>query len=771
MIEIDLGDKFVSATIPSVFEKFWKPSLNASNVVFKLDTLKWISGLGVSVFLSWVKHLQYLGKQVRVDLQSGNDISAKSKEFEYRRGCLERLLFKWRLKEHLDEHILRFQGIQVSVNQSFGGNNNFTHAPIMEYNVLTFDKDFDQIFEHYFGKFSMQLRKSIARTSIDYFDSSFLSYSILKELYSNAILHSELSTSNSCYFLAGLNGKFSGNSDFVSKSRIEELGDLDRAFFTDGQKYFNRDYIELNFHDFGCGISKSLKEKYLSESTEELKSFFGNHYEKHIAQHLDSRIIEYSILLFTSRYEIDKKLEVHDYIPRGLFILKDIVKKYGGYFEITSGCGGVSLSFKESKTLISYSNANNSDLLFPGTNVRIVFPGQEVAKTERAKSEFVRAQTYTGSKVFKHINFLEEFSTAERIVMLNQPDSQIVRKNNITAQLFNQFFKKFKSVKAYEIVMIDLAGVEPNTIDFFNKFIFFVTHFPLSGNSSLMLFNCATFGLNDTVIFDNINSLRTKGYLPYPIPCVLIDGTVEWLGVPDKELGAIFTEIWKGNDKHEYWHEDITRFSSNHLSVDKISTRYKVTINLPSYFEICQEILRAIESVIKRELTNEGIQFYLLDDGFGKNYNNTVIEKEDTHFLSSNGKYLTKYISFSEKLYLAAYRRMIANYFVARLFATDLGESKPKDINVILSVTLSSQLIGNEVREILKNLLNKDIKLIALSNYYNFQNEEKFSDLKPKEKVLIVNDVISTGNLTTNILKSIEVADAKPIACISIVDL
>ena len=58
-----------------------------------------------------------------------------------------------------------------------------------------------------------------------------------------------------------------------------------------------------------------------------------------------------------------------------------------------------------------------------------------------------------------------------------------------------------------------------------------------------------------------------------------------------------------------------------------------------------------------------------------------------------------------------------------------------------------------------------------MSNYYNFQNEERFNDIKQNDNVLVVNDIISTGNLTENLFQSIERKMATPLGCISIIDL
>jgi len=769
IMNIDLGKKVVGSNLANLLNLYWEESFQSKSVVFKFDRLEWISNNGISTILSWIKTLEDNQISVNITLQSSRDIPIDSIEYKNRKRCLERLLIQWSLKERISNpNILLDGGITIN-NYPPSDFSDFSSIPIIKYDTSSFDIEFDQMYDTLFSEFATKLKINLEQTEINYYDSKFLNYSILKELYSNVCLHSNSKKSKDCFFSVGINKKYSSDSSFISKSRMSELSSLEFDYFTNNKKYRNLDFVEFNFHDFGEGIVESLKEKYLGEKEEGLKFFFGTYYNRHISQNLDTRILEYSLLLFTSRYEIERQFEVHDYIPRGLYILKDIVKKYNGYFEIRSKEGAVGLSFKKGKTTINYLELKEGSF-FPGTQIKIVFPSPEkddISKSVELQKGFVSKSKPTN---YYNIHFLNEFVKVEsRLKSISTTtDKADFFKNKITGSLFSQFLNHFKNIKSDTIVFVDFAGVEPKTIDFFNKFVYFINHVPIAGNTRLIICNNITKGLNSTILFNSSNNLKSKGFLPYPIPCINVDTEVEWLGVED-EFSELFTQLWIGDTRKELVYDNILNYNSRLIGITQNDDKFKVIINLPSFSEILDVIEKQIQDIISIELENNGIQFYNLTDRSKLNYNDVVLSKENTVFLTSGGTYLDNYISFNEKLYILPYRRMIASYFV---FKTNLHcHEKVKKLNKIISVTLSSQLIGNEVKDILNDSLESNIELIALSNYYNFQKEEKFNDIKSKDKIIVVNDIISSGSLTQNIIKSSEIKEATVVCCLSILDL
>ncbi len=769
MLEVDLGVKFVSANMAYIINIFWENSFASKAVSFKLNKLEWIGNSEISFLFSWIRALEDNEIRILVYTPSFEDILTTTPEYHRRKYCYERIVSQWRLQENISTTTTLI-GSDFRDTRIMPSNfSQFLPLPIRPFDTSTFDQDFEALYSHYFSSFSKQLKQALQKTEITYYDSAFLDYSIIKELYSNVCLHAESQKSVECFYSVGVNKRFSGTSAYISNQRLEELSELESLFFQQDGKYRNIDFVEINFHDFGIGITESLTEKYLAESKKDLASFFGAHYKVHAKQILKNRILEYAVLLFTSRYELDRKLEVHDFIPRGLFILKEIAKKYNGYLEFVCHDAAISFNFTNGEKQINYGKNSEGEIKFPGTRIKVILPAMtpQIAKSGAAFEKITLPSKYT----FRNISFLKELASCEnQLKGLENTDDANEYKIKLTAVLFGNILSQFRHLEIHTVVLIDFAGIEPKSADYFNKFIYFITHFPLYGVNGLILYNLITKGLNSTVIFNDSNKLKSKGFSPYLIPCIYIDQSVEWLGVTQKEHGAIFTELWSGNTKNELINQDILYYNSSTLiNIQSSNRTFQINVNLPTFFEVLAQIETEITNLIQEELDGNGIKFYLLQDE-QKNYNDVVISKPGTCFLASNGRYLLKYISFNEKLYIYQYRRMLAAYFVFKLHGCINSSMKMKKINKILSVTLSSQLIGNEVREILNALYDINVELVALSNYYNFENEERFGDIKSKSKVIIVNDVISTGSLTNRIIKSIEIIGASPLGCLAIVD-
>jgi hypothetical protein len=769
-MDIDLKIKFVGSNISEILSDKWLHSLESSVINFNLEKLEWISISGVSCLFSWIVLLQKKGAKVYIKLQTAKDIHTDSYEYKNRKRCLDRLMNDWNLRSYLKQDNSLIAGtIQMDTRES-SSFSKFSQIPAINFDQTTFDNDFENIYDEYFLNITEGLNKLLSNTEINYYDTEFLNYSLIKELYSNFCLHSSSKVSKNCYFSIGLNRKYSGVSDFVSEQRIQELSFLDESFFTENDKYRNIDFIEINFHDFGVGIVNTLREKYEAESEQDLKLFFGEEYfkNKHSKCDLETRIIEYAFLLFTSRYEIERKFEVHDYIPRGLFIIKDIAKKYNGYIEIISNNGAYSLGFKNGKTKINYGNLDKSTSYFPGTQIRLVFPANDPKKSKFNKVSINKSkidQTWN----YENIVFLNEYTITENELIVNQIDfSNELFRSKLTALLFGKFLRHFKKAKQNTIYLIDFSGIETKTVDFFNKFIYFINHVPLSGKGKLIIYNNTTIGLNSTILLNSDKNLKSKGFSAYPIPCLNVNLDVQWLGI-DEKYSSSFTDIWLGDLSKDILLDNITNYTSNIINVKEVGKQYQLKIDLPLLGEIIDVIEKKIEETINLELENVGIQFSHLTDGDKTNYNNITLSETGKVYLSPSGKFMEKYISLNEKLYILPFRRMIASYLVFKIFK--YCNNSISKLNKILTVTLSSQLIGIEVKEIINRFVLKKVELVSLSNYFNFHKEEKFREIQKNDQVIILSDVVSTGSLIQNISKELELNDAKTISSFVIVDL
>ena len=161
-----------------------------------------------------------------------------------------------------------------------------------------------------------------------------------------------------------------------------------------------------------------------------------------------------------------------------------------------------------------------------------------------------------------------------------------------------------------------------------------------------------------------------------------------------------------------------------------------------------------------------------------KEFINKQTRDEDI-YLTAGGYYQEKYIAIFEELTADVttgtteergkelYVTFIANLFVDKLINKFPDKNFP--FNKILTVTLPSQMIAKAIHDELKkrhdinyyqNNSDKEYsteypKLIALSSYYSYYEEMQFKSISAKDKVLIVNDVISTGSLIKDIAERI----------------
>ncbi|MEO6230894.1 MAG: hypothetical protein ABJB11_17295 [Ferruginibacter sp.] len=166
-------------------------------------------------------------------------------------------------------------------------------------------------------------------------------------------------------------------------------------------------------------------------------------------------------------------------------------------------------------------------------------------------------------------------------------------------------------------------------------------------------------------------------------------------------------------------------------------------------------------------------------------------ENKQNIYLATNGSWQEKYLSLYEVLhdkYVAKYlaQALLDKYVfsvqeeVNKILATsehgDIKKQKVNEVyanlkfNKIVTVTVSSQLVGVALRELIRendkysifinseepNKLKASPTLTPLSSYYSFDEEKPFTKIQADDNVIIVNDVISTGNLIYDLIGKIK---------------
>ncbi|GAA4213222.1 hypothetical protein GCM10022289_45080 [Pedobacter jeongneungensis] len=793
-VSIEFERKFTSINFDIFITKYYNASFEneVKIIVFDFGLLEWIGYEQLTFLSAWIEDLLEKNKKVSIKLQNGNDVYSKSDTFKRRQRCQSLLMQDWQLDKCFSSPIDVYKGgIPLNLKKTGVPAIPFEFIPVMGYDLATFEEEFSTLFKLRLKEFKNYSEREIrTNTELNYFENKFLNYSIIKELYSNVCQHAySTEGENNCYISLYHNKKIEKLDNErilqrVLKDRYSERPIEERLFFNEDVETFKNDsYVEMTFLDFGDGISRTLRGKFEAQNPAFVShKLFGNA----DSQNIDSLVLEYAFLLFTSKYELAEDLAVHDFIPRGLYIIKDIVRKYKGLIIARSRKGKVVFDFSgevdtDPLNCVRFREDDFSETVadFPGTSITIVLPTRQRKNESREKIEIVKEQP-------RKIIFLGLLKLYTDHYKRGSEDGKINEKN-----FYDSFFHEICVIlselndrREKILVCVNFAGISNELKGFYVKLTYFLSYTTLiNDNVGALIFNILEKNIANAVLWPD-SQMSSLGFFPHVIPCIHPDLEVSWLGISPFKLGERLTEAWKGDDSYEQNYllhpEEI---NGNVLKVYAMTNHSVIKCRMPLFSEIIDRIRLHHTRMILHEVKNSGIRFddlidYGVDGELKHDYN--VILKRDPggrKFLTANGKYQDVFLSFIEKLYKKEYRRMIGTFFVFSFFSSPNAINRErKAVTTILTVTLSSQLLGKEVKDILDTLAQneddyREIRLIPLSSYYEFYKEPRFSEIRNKDQVLVVNDVISTGNLSRRIMETIKRrTDQVSIIILTIVD-
>jgi hypothetical protein len=610
----------------------------------------------------------------------------------------------------------------------------------------------------------------------------------------------------------------------LNKETVKKFTERREANLDNYHKQFkNKSYLEFTFLDFGVGVHTTLEQEFTNADKEILKGELSIGYEK---KHLHSQILEYAFLMDSSRIPFDQSIDDYNLIARGLYFLIDMVRRFNGLIIARSGNGKVVFDFSEriyvSKNSSEKLEANLDSIyevrdsvrlninderipFFPGTMISIVLPEK---RKEDLKLSPVRidskglSQYIYKSQVAKYDpenHPLREFSTKNfeyiSLVFLYEKVVNSISYDELTStkiiynKLLAEFVKSLNALKAKNcLIFIDFGFLPMRHI--FLKFLYYLTNTPkINEYTKAVIFNLDD--VEDKVIQVCKTNLRRKANQPFiyrPIPCLKINTSAEakneknvlqisWIGVREEE-----DEIWLSKlligEKDSY---DSSKFIGAHSIQGNLFIKEDERVY--SLFNSLSELKTEFENARKSMIENFLID--LIEDGEIPNHP----EKGKYIFLTSKGSYQTKYLSLYESLH----NKYLANFFAKYLLDKYIDQAKNEKGEIdfeklmfqkIITVTVSSQLIGVAIRDLIKE--NEDYKflrkgdqrpilsncpeLIILSSYYSFDTEKPFKKVSPKDKVILVNDVISTGSLVYRLIERLNDKDTVIQSVMSIAD-
>lgn len=828
-LNIEFSDKFTSTDFEYYIENYFYNCFYYPKINFNLQQIEWISLEEITFLFGWIRYIKLTHpslKSIKVNLpkftpQADNDIDKRKNQ------RLLNLWNVWKIWEKCE--------LDVSTETNFSSENNkyvkdvyqndthwhhivpFTH--LNSQNITDFNDIREKVEKNIYNRFDLtrHVEQILERySSLTPFENKTLSGIFTTELYLNSILHafSKEADYNECFFAVAFRNKINIQDykqkkeergeflteeqvgrrvDYILEQNLKERNKDENLFFADFNKKnlaLNESYLEFTFLDFGVGIPNKLNEQYQKADINEMH-LSKKHYEKKkngdFIINKDSRILEYAFQLDTSSNPFDKRLEINDYIPRGLFFLVDIVRRYNGLLVVRSGKGKVIFNFKNTKKInesVNFSEEDSKLTFFQGTLFSIYLPARSEKELLYSKMEINLEDNYKREN--KDNKAIVEYININEIVKINRALENGNGLINIYNRTFQMLNDKVDSFKYKCTIYVDFSGTED--IEVINrKLYFYLCYTPrFNANSKIIIVHPSNIG----ELYQAKQAIRYSKLPIYrPIPCFLSNDKrtiqIVWLGITEKQDEDLLNSSILSKTSKSYNIDKFINKESLIGNVISIDESEFVKINI----ENVSNILEYYSSeFIYNEIPKRFLKQYLEKSERVSSQPNIIQENESFIYWTAGGYYQEKFISFIDLLYSyettkignrgettdERFGERVARYLIEKY---NFNNGTPLEIDYIVSVTLSSQLLGKHIKDMYHRLIynesgdKKSPKLVRLTNYHEFSIEKAFIRLEEHKKVLIVNDVISTGKLSFELYKKLtELKKAKIVAIFTLID-
>ena len=893
---VKFGNKFTQNDLESYIKNYFDLSIieSTKSILFDLEELEWISSEEITFLFAWIRKVNILKKQLTILLPF-----SESKFPNDDADVLERRIFikyyMWNIWE------MYKIGVKYSNFENTSDINNLINRykaskigkKVLPFKTISLGKSkgrkvdlrYKEIIKQDDGNDIFFLKRNL-RDLLDEndcytpFENKVISEIITRELVMNSMEHSG---ADECYFTTTLKSKWKGssvNSDkfqdqflkekepetlyfYRDKSKCKDIiantvKTIDKNKLPDRKKadlnkipayniFKNQAHLEFTFLDFGRGIHNTLKEQFdisIHHHKSEVTEYLSDDFDK---QDEHSKIIEYAFLLESSKEPFGRDLEYNNLIPRGLYFLIDMIRRYKGLLVIRSGNGKLIYDFSDdilvlkgeepfierkylSKEAIIHTVDN---CFFDGTMVSIVIPekkkdtfkksGVRVDNLGLNKYVYNRENSETfprklfQTKEFHYLSLSFVFNVAETNVDYRIYNSKI----GILSIVFSKIYEKLNELMHRNCVLFIDFECLPDRNNIL-RILLYLSNSPLVNElTKVIVLNLdeTEFSYIKAYAKDVIN--ENTAFLFKPIPCLNLNSNlaaieidnIKWIGIRNKNDEIILTNLFFGNLESS----NISNIEDKWLAEGNIFSKFDDRVY--SIFDNYTELI-SIANQKKRDEVLKWIK-YIMND-MKKKY-------PDYYFLTSKGTYQKDYLTLYEPLHFKYTARYFAEYLLDSYIQNEITIlekhssfnfstpdtlekiKKKREIKFdkILAVTVSSQLIAVEMRNIIRektkyilllndsffirkynllrpndNKINSDSlqlshisivcnsdntnnsynpdfendcpELIKLASYLSFENEKPFSEIKERDKILIVNDVISTGSLIERLKIGIE---------------
>lgn len=573
------------------------------------------------------------------------------------------------------------------------------------------------------------VREKLTRANCDHpFVNKTLSSIITKELYENFLDHTNLTflqnEGNWAFMSLALKQGNSKHSQSILEKNFhgEELNES-LAFFKNDGVFKSEPLLQFSFVDFGEGIAITLLDQYKIDKklTDDLSVENIDHND----------ILKYAFEYNSSRLPI-KEIDDTFFIPRGLFDLLTIVRRYKGLLILRSNCGKILYDFSRTSDIQSaFKTFGDNSKYFPGTFITIYLPAlldKSIFNNSVIKPEFnFQNKRIDDSRyinlytLFQNLNPQKEFIYTELIENLK------LRLENKTSKCFLNY--------------ISFLGCRDERL--IKKAIFyFLTSYEINNYNNIVVFHPPEKHILQSINDELCNlSELVKNFKIHPIPFIYSsigdELDILWLGLYNEEdKNSLNKYVYEGHLSPKSDFKDFNnilghlQFFDEHNNVYSHLPHINFIDNYYKKFQNIDDILVEELIAINKCLRNEGL--YLCN---GNYYQNTFLQLTDLLNNNEDCFQLTKIL----------HERII------------ISNDDAKDINYIAVTSASHKIVKSMIKE---NLIMEE-NCIFLDNYFSFERDKKIANLKQSVKYVLVGDAISTGGMTKRLNKLVNKAGSE----------
>lgn len=804
---IEFGEKFTSGSFDEYVERYFNRCFDYQNVIFQLENIEWISLEEIVFLFGWIRYIKKHHpnlKKLKINLPKLSPYSNNIQE-KRRHKRLLNLWNVWKIWKCCDLDLSEETNVDSSINKYVDAYlqrdaNWHTIIPFTcldSSDITSFNSIRDNIESRVNAKFNLteEVEQLLEKySSLSSFENKALSGIITTELFLNSAIHAytveEKEQFAESYFAVSLrnkidiqaykenkikkgyysqdvsNEKIKKDIDNILRWNLDEKSKEEKKYFedlTNKNIATNDSFIEFTFLDFGAGIPNKLRKRYREANIKQLplsaKHQAGNNGNYSICE--DSRILEYAFLLDTSSNPFNTRLEINNFVPRGLFFLVDIIRRYKGLLIVRSGNGKIVYNFQNTSVISESVEFSDQDSNFPdfhGTLISIYLPKKTEEEISRNTVEISFENKF---KSKSNITGIEEYININEIIKINC-NTDYFNSSDLTQIYENIFLGLNKKIDSFKYknctIYIDFSGSE--NINIINrKLYFFLGSTPRFDKDTNLII---VYPPNIGELYQTKEAIKQSQLqiIYKPVPCLLSHNKeavqIVWLGISNED-----DEYWLNAMMLKNKSAHISKFLNKHEiggNVIRLTEEEFVTINVKNI----SNILKIYSpEYIYNEIPELFIRNCMKDPMYNILYNSDI-------YWASGGYYQDKFIALLDALYRsesdrkgkrgetmdARFGERVARYLIEKY---NYQNDKPLDIDCIVTVTLSSQLLGKHIKNIYSQIIGskKEPELIRLAHYHEFTLEQAFKHIKEYQNVLIVNDVISTGNLSVELEKKL----------------